>query len=344
MDIQENKNLSQLTTFGVGGLARFFVEVSSTPQAHEALNWAKEKGLRVFILGNGSNIVISDDGLDGLVVLNRINGLQITDHGLLSIGAGENWDDVVKLAVENALAGIECLSGVPGSAGGAVVQNIGAYGQTLGDRVIEVIGLRIKDGRKVVFKRDECEFEYRNSLFKKNLGEYLITSLTLRLEENGNPTTSYPHVQKHFAKRPNPTLDEVRKFIIQLRASKGYLIMPGHESYKTAGSFFKNPVISREQFEPFKEMFGDISFNRFWETPNGIKLAAAFLMQEAGFGKGYREGNVGISPKHSLSLVNFNNAKAVEIKALADKIKAKVLDKYNVKLDEEVLYVGNFIV
>lgn len=342
MNIQENYSLKKLNTFEIEARARFFVDVASEEEALESLEFVKEKGLEVFILGGGSNVLISDEGLQGLVIHNKIHGSQITDHGSMIIGAGELWDNIVALAVDKNLQGIECLSGVPGSAGGAVVQNIGAYGQTLSDVVSEVHAIEIASGKRRILTKEECKFEYRSSLFKQNPGKFVVINVILILNPNIAPNISYPHVKKHFEKKPNPTLAEVRNFIIRLRASKGYLIMPGYECYKTAGSFFKNPIVIREQYEKLAPLLGDPVLNRFWETPKGVKVAAAFLMQEAGFGKGYREGNVGISPKHSLSLVNFGGATASEIKSLADKIKETVLGKFGVKLEEEVLFVGKF--
>ncbi|MBI2356397.1 MAG: UDP-N-acetylmuramate dehydrogenase [Candidatus Doudnabacteria bacterium] len=341
MKVEENYSLKNLNTFEIEAKARFFVEAASEQEIFEALEFARNKNLEIFVLGGGSNILLSDAGFEGLVIKNNIAELRITDYGL-TVGAGENWDDVVAPAVEKNLAGIECLSGVPGTAGGAVVQNIGAYGQTLSDAVSEVHVIEAASGRSKIFGKQECEFEYRNSIFKRKPGKYIVTKVILMLNMGTAPNTSYPHVKKHFEKKPNPTLADVRQFIIKLRASKGYLIMPGYESYKTAGSFFKNPIVSREQFEPLKPLLGDASLNRFWEVPNGMKIAVAFLMEQAGFQKGYREGSVGISPKHSLSLVNFDGAKASEVKALADKIKLAVSEKFGVKLEEEILLVGKF--
>lgn len=318
------------------------MEVESEQEVVEALKFAKDKGLKVFVLGGGSNILISDAGFEGLVMHNKVEGKREKGKEELEIGGGEIWDEVVALAVEKNLAGIEYLSGVPGSAGGAVVQNIGAYGQTLADVVSGVQAIEAATGKTKIFSSQECEFDYRGSRFKRNPSKYIVTRFQLKLKPCGEPTITYPHVKKHFEKQPNPSLPDVRQFIIKLRASKGYLIMPGYECFKTAGSFFKNPIVSKQEFKKLKGKFGDSNLNRYWEQPGGVKLAAAFLMQEAGFPKGYREGNVGISPKHSLSLVNFDDAKAIEVKSLADKIKQIVFEKFGVKLEEEVLYVGSF--
>lgn len=352
MQIQENYPLSKLTTFGLGGPADFYVEVERISELHEALDFAHLKKLPVFVIGGGSNVLVSDDGFRGLVIRNHIPSLDVEDSGMVWIGAGENWDMVVATSIEKNLAGIECLSGVPGSAGGAVVQNIGAYGQTLGDIVEKVHTIEVATGKEKEFLVNDCEFEYRSSYFKKNPNKYVVTKFLIKLLPNGQPNISYPHVRKNFEKKSKPSLSDVREFIIKLRASKGYVIMPGYDCFLTAGSFFKNPIITQEQFEKLAPMLGDESLNRFWpastshdevgrggKTPKGVKLAAAFLMESAGFGKGYQDGNVGISPKHSLSLINLGNASASEVKDLAKKIKGVVLEKFGVELEEEVLYV-----
>ena len=339
MKIQEHYPLSDLTTLHIGGPAKYYAEAASLSDLLAALDFAKKQILPALVLGNGSNVLVSDEGFSGLVIHNAIKGLAVEDSGLVSVGAGGNLDDVVNAAVQKNLAGIECLSGVPGSSGGAVVQNIGAYGQTLGDLVSEVEAIEIATGKPKIFSAAGCEFAYRSSWFKINPNKFVITGFRLQLTPGGEPNISYQHVQKHFEGKPNPTLSQVRELVIRIRGSKGYLIMPGIKSYNTAGSFFKNPFVNTEQFEPLKPILGDLSLNRFWETPHGVKIAAAYLMQEAGFIKGYREGAVGISPKHSLSLVNFGGATAVDVKSLADKIKETVYKKFGVRLEEEILYV-----
>ena len=222
------------------------------------------------------------------------------------------------------------------------MQNVGAYGQTLGDKVSEVEAVETATGQIRKFRKNECDFVYRNSFFKRNPNLYIVTGFTLQLQPNGKSTVGYRDIEKHFAGKKEPTLSELREFIIRLRASKGYLIMRGHTSYNTAGSYFKNPLISEDIFRKLKPLLGDISRNRFWETSKGYKIAAAFLVQEAGFGKGYQEGHVGISPKHSLSLVNFGGGTAKEIKTLAEKIKQAVFSRFGVQLEEEVLLIGKF--
>ena len=269
-------------------------------------------------------------------------GLELDDAGVVKLGAGEDWDSVVATAVAKNLAGIECLSAIPGSSGGAVVQNIGAYGQTLSDSIIQVSAIELATGKEKIFSREECEFGYRTSWFKKNPNQYIVTGFQMQLKPGGEATIIYDHVIKHFENKPTPSLAELREFIIRIRASKGYLIMAGYNNYATAGSYFKNPIVFQDVFEKIKPVFGEPGLNRYWETPQGVKLAAAFLIQTAGFDKGYTDGQVGISPKHSLSLINLGGASASDMKKFAEQIKAAVLKMFGVKLEEEILYIGKF--
>ncbi|HEV8601032.1 MAG TPA: UDP-N-acetylmuramate dehydrogenase [Patescibacteria group bacterium] len=349
MKVKQNQSLKKLNTFEIDANARFFVEIANEDQLSEALEFAKENRLEVFVLGGGSNILIGDGGFDGLVIKNGQKGIDI-DGNTVKVGAGEIWDEVVAKAVEQNLFGTEWLSGVPGTAGGAVVQNIGAYGQTLGDVVIEVHAVETATGKSKVFTPEECQFAYRNSLFKQNPNKYIVTKFVLKLKQNGESSVNYPNVKKYFGDK-KLNLQEVRNAVIEIRASKGYVIMPGYECYKTAGSFFKNPIVSQDEFKDLRTKIPASPAKRgekdddiwFWEMPEDkVKVAAAKLMQEAGFPKGYQDGKVGISPKHSLSLINLGNAKAQEIKTLAKEIKNSVFQKFGVKLEEEVIFVGDY--
>lgn len=343
LNIQKKVSLKKLTTFEVGGKARFFTVVRSQQQAIKAIKFAKGKNLPIFMLGGGSNVVVSDQGFKGLVIKNEIRGCKLGPDGTVVVAAGENWDEVVAASVSQNLAGIECLSGIPGTAGGAVVQNIGAYGQTLADVILEVRGIKVSENQEFLFAHDQCEFKYRNSLFKRSPGAFLVTTFRLKLKPQGVASITYPDVREHFNQKLNLSLAEVRKAIIEIRARKGYVIMSGYECYKTAGSFFKNPVVSKEKFQSIKSRISGCKLPWFWELPNNkVKLSAACLLQETGFAKGYRQGKVGISPKHSLSIVNLGKATASEIKNFAQKIKDAVKDKFGIMLEEEVLYVGDF--
>src|SRR3990167_3606213 len=187
MDIQENIKLDQYTTFKIGGVARFFAEITTLDEAKEALAFSQKNSLPVFVLGGGSNVLVSDLGFNGLVIHNKIRDLRFEIGGETLVGAGENWDDVVSQAVEKNLAGIECMSGVPSSDGGAVGQNVGAYGQTLSDVVSEVHAIEVATGKLKIFTPQDCEFEYRGSWFKRNPNKYIVVGFKLKLKVGGDP-------------------------------------------------------------------------------------------------------------------------------------------------------------
>ncbi|MBX4205232.1 MAG: UDP-N-acetylmuramate dehydrogenase [Candidatus Doudnabacteria bacterium] len=337
MTVRENVNLKFYTTFGIGGDAKFFVVAINGSDVSEALTMAREKNLPVFILGGGSNILVSDEGFPGVVIKNEILGFEI--HGReVEIGAGEIWDTSLARCLENDLQGIECLSGIPGTVGGAVVQNIGAYGQTLA-RVVELVEVIDLDTLETkVFKKDECEFEYRNSIFKKNPGKYCVTKLTLKLNYGGIPDITYPSVAKRFEGTARPPITEVRQAVIDIRAEKGMVILPGYEVLKSAGSYFKNPIVTKKKFEEILHM---ISCPDPWHWAEGpdIKVSAACLITQAGFSKGQMIGKAQISPFQPLAIINPDGATAEDIKFTANHIRHRVLDKFGIELTEEIVYI-----
>ena len=349
MDIKQNYNLANLTTFQIGGQALFFAEVGSEDEVNEACVFAEKSNLPILVLGRGSNILVSDKGFQGLVLLNKILFFQATEEAqsvLLELGAGENWDDVVGKTVERGWSGIESLSGIPGTVGGAVVQSIGAYGQSIMDVIEWVRVFDLSKAEYVIFQNKDCGFAYRDSLFKREQGRFVVSKVCLRLEKSKTGKIIYKDLKNRFEGKGEMPLSSVRSAVISIRVSKGYVIMPQYESYKTAGSYFKNPVIGREIFASIKDNLSepdDTEVTRwYWEQEDGVKVAAARLLQKAGFGKGYTEGKVGISPKHALSLINLEDAKAVDVYDLAQKIKKSVFDKFGIMLAEEILYIGEF--
>lgn len=343
MTIQENIPLAPLTTMKVGGPARYFVEVKSEDEARAALKFARGENLPVFILGGGSNIVVSDGGFTGLVIKNSIRGFAVQNReggARLIVGAGEDWDETVKRTVEAGLAGLENLSGIPGTVGAAPVQNIGAYGASADKIVSEVRGIDIETLEQKVLNRERCEFGYRDSIFKYEPGKIFITGVVFELVPGGAPdVASYPDVKKYFADREQPpTLQEMRRAIIEIRSRKGMVILPEYESFQSVGSFFKNPIVGRVEFEKIKT---SCPTPWFWETPDGrVKISAACLIEQSGFRKGYREGRVGISPKHPLAIINLGGAKAREIAAFAGKIRDAVKAGFGICLEQEAEFVG----
>lgn len=350
MEIRENVPLAPLTTFEVGGPARWFAAVSSVEEFSEAV--AAKKGEPLFILGKGSNLVVSDEGFPGLVVANRLMKFEIEERArdvLVTAGSGEDWDAFVERCVAAGLAGPEALSGIPGSVGAAAVQNIGAYGVSADGLIQEVRGVNIRTGKDVVFAGNECGFGYRESMFKRDK-DVFITEVVFRLHRRDRAAVpTYHDLERYFEGRREPvTPAELREAVIEIRSRKGMVIRPEYESFRSAGSFFKNPVVSRTAFLQVKavvdaepEGSGCRDIWHWEQKDRGMKLAAACLMERAGFSKGYARGPAGISKKHSLALVNLGgDARAADIIALAREVKQGVFDKFGVFLEPEAEFVG----
>ena len=363
MTIQENVPLAPLTTLQVGGTARFFAELRREDEVREAVQFAKRRELPLFVLGGGSNLVVADSGWPGLVLKIAIGGIasptanDATGNAVLfSVGAGVNWDDFVAQAVAQNCAGVECLSGIPGSVGGTPVQNVGAYGQEVANTIETVRALDMKQDRIVVLPKPACGFRYRASIFNSTeRGRYIILRVNYRLHRGGAPSLKYADLQRHFAGRVQenfserpaekttpPSLAETRAAVREIRRSKGMLIVPGDEDCRSAGSFFKNPVLSEAQF---KELAARAA-SKALEIPSypaldaQKKVSAAWLVEHAGFSKGYAAGAAGISHKHALALINRGNARASDIVELKDEIQRGVQEAWGILLEPEPVFVG----
>ena len=340
--IKQNIPLAPLTTFDIGGNARFFVEVSTVYELAEAIKFANDKKLAVFVLGGGSNILISDEGFNGLVVKMDISGITLMNTPIpgsrakhtmghsgwrIRAGAGEIWDDIVAKAVELNVSGIENLSLIPGTVGGAVYQNIGAYGAELKDVLISMQAYDIKTGSIVELSNKECGFEYRSSIFKKNK-DLIILEAELLLSEDNKPNLLYPDLKNRF-KGQNPSVAQIRDAVIEIRMSK----IPYPNEVRNTGSFFKNPTVKNSNYKFLISKYPDL---KGYNTDNGlVKLSAAQLIERAGF-KGRRVGNVGVSAKHALVLVNYGSGTAKELNDLVERVKEAVEAKFSVKLEAEV--------
>jgi len=359
MTIQENVPLAPLTTLQVGGAARYFVELKREDEVQEAAQFAKTRDLPLFVLGSGSNLVVADSGWPGLVLRIAIGGIATPNSNdatgnavLFSVGAGVNWDDFVAQAVVQNCAGVECLSGIPGSVGGTPVQNVGAYGQEVSDTIESVRALDLKEDRIVVLPTPACGFRYRTSIFNTTeRGRYIILRVNYRLKRGGAPSLKYADLQKHFAERSleratqkntPPSLAAVREAVRQIRRSKGMLIVAGDDDCRSAGSFFKNPVLSEAQFKDLAER----AESRGLEIPSypaldaQRKVSAAWLVEHSGFSKGYALGAASISNKHALALINRGDAKASDIVELKDEIQHGVQEAWGILLDPEPVFVG----
>ena len=339
--------LGPLTTLGVGGPSRWYGEVRSEAELRLALAWASECRVPILILGGGSNVVISDEGWSGLTLRIAIAGIERQAEnglGLFRVGAGENWDGFVAETVKAGFAGLECLSGIPGTVGGTPVQNVGAYGQDVSETIVKVraYGTGICEFKE--FTNAECGFHYRTSRFNtSDRGEYVITSVTFALKPGGVPKTEYADLKKHFAGRSQaPTLQETREAVLAIRRSKAMLIADDDEDSRSAGSFFKNPIVDIATFERIaKQVESKGLLPPSYPAGEGkVKLPAAWLVEQSGIHKGFTLGRVGISRRHALAIVNRGGATAAEVIALKERVQQQVRDSFGVELYPEPILIG----
>jgi UDP-N-acetylmuramate dehydrogenase len=347
MRLQENVVLAPLTTLQVGGPARYFVEARSMAEVREAVGYARSHGVPLFVLGGGSNLVVSDSGWPGLVLKVGIAGIEESGHnGLMQfeVGAGEEWDKFVAAAVARNCAGVECLSGIPGSVGGTPVQNVGAYGQEVAQTIDGVQALDLKDGEVRELCREACGFNYRTSIFNTSeRGRYIILRVTYGLTPGGEPCIQYADLKKYFAGWSlKPTLRETRDAVRRIRASKAMLIVPGDEDCRSAGSFFKNPILLTEKWQEINQRAAALRLHipSYPALEAQRKVSAAWLVEHSGFSKGYGAGRVGISRKHALALVNRGGASAAEILALKEQIQSRVEEIWGIRLEPEPVFLG----
>ena len=347
MLVQENVPLAPLTTFQVGGPARYFVEARSISEVSEAVEFAPAKGVPLFVLGGGSNLVISDSGWPGLVLKVGISGIDEREENgrsLFEVGAGEEWDRFVARAVSRNCAGVECLSGIPGNVGGTPVQNVGAYGQEVADAIASVLVLDLRDGQLRELCNEACGFTYRTSIFNTSeRGRYIILRVTYALAQGSPPHLQYADLKKHFAGwTVLPTLTDTREAVRRIRATKGMLITPGDPDCLSAGSFFKNPILSPAQHEELTRRAAGkgLQVPSYPALEAQRKVSAAWLVEFSGFSRGYTTGHVGISRKHALAIVNRGEATAAEILALKEDIQERVQDIWGIHLEPEPVFVG----
>lgn len=349
MRIEENKPLAPLTTLGIGGPARWFVSAETEADVTEATAWARREDVSLFVLGGGSNLLVADAGFNGLVLRIALKGITVAEakassaDRLYQVAAGEDWDQFVQRTVDDDCAGLECLAGIPGTAGGSPVQNVGAYGQEVATVIERVRAFDLHERIFVEFSAAECDFSYRHSRFNtSDRGRYAATRVDYRLNLHGNATLKYTDLQKAFAAKLEPGLREVAGTVRRIRQSKGMLIVEGDPDSRSAGSFFKNPMVTREQA-------AHVALTAGTEPPlfpagsgkeNDVKLPAAWLIERAGFAKGYQLGPAGISSKHTLALVNRGSATAAAILFLADQIRDAVEGQFGIQLQMEPVMLG----
>jgi len=341
-DFRKNVSLAEKTTFKVGGVAEYYCEVDNEKALVKAVRFAKEKKLPIFILGGGSNVLLSDKGIKGLVIKFTGRGVRVVKESsnsvVLEVQAGEVWDDLVKYTVKKKLQGIECLSGIPGTVGAAPVQNIGAYGQEMKDVFRKLAAFDRKRDKVVVFFKDDCQFGYRDSIFKKNndKGRYIIMSVVIALNKGKKASITYNTLTNYLNRKKitSPSIADVRTAVLALRKLK--LEDPNNKC--NAGSFFKNPIIDTRTFKLLKVKNSEMPF---FELKGGkYKIFAGWLIEKAGW-KGKKYGNASVSKKNALVITNpEGKASSEEINQLSNKIIEDIKMKYGVELESEIQVVG----
>jgi UDP-N-acetylmuramate dehydrogenase len=341
--LSEGEPLAPRLTLGTGGPARFFVSADSEASLCSALAWAKARQVETFVLGGGSNVVCADPGFDGLVIETAWRGITQARQGqrvYVTAAAGEAWDGLVEYAVEHDLAGIECLSGIPGRVGATPIQNVGAYGQEVRDTIIQVRCLDRETLRVTDFDNPACDFAYRDSRFKsRDHDRFVVLAVTFALTPGGPLNLRYGDL----AGRVNPesaNLRSVRQAVLAARREKSMLLSNDDPNRRSCGSFFLNPLLSAAQFAALQKACVGSSVPHYAQPNGHVKLPAAWLIEAAGYHKGQRVGNVGLSSKHALAVVAHEGATSTEVRAFAAAIKASVLLRFNIELHAEPRFLG----
>ncbi|MBM3465635.1 MAG: UDP-N-acetylmuramate dehydrogenase [Armatimonadetes bacterium] len=327
-NLREDVPLAPFTTLGIGGPARFYLLAEDEAAVRRAVSWAADQGHRWMVLGGGSNLLVSDEGFPGLVIHLATRGLAFED-GTARAAAGEEWDGLVAACVARGLAGIECLSGIPGRVGATPIQNVGAYGQEVREVIREVRCFDTVTGSDVSFDAEECRFAYRDSRFKsEDAGRYVVLEVTYALRPGGAPTVRYADLQNALCSR-TPSLQTVRDTVIAVRRRKSMVLDPQDSNSRSVGSFFTNPIVSEA-----------VDGAPGHPTADGrVKLSAAWLIEQTGFPKGYRDGAVGLSDNHTLAIVNRGGATAADVKRLMRAIQEGVQARFGVWLVAEPVFV-----
>ncbi len=339
LKIEENVPLAPLTTLKIGGAARFFVRATSEREVAEAFQFANQNGFELFVLGGGSNVLVADEGFDGLVLQIALRGIEVKENIVIA-RAGEDWDELCAFCVGENLAGIECMSGIPGLIGATPVQNVGAYGQEVSETIVSVRVFDRKSGEFLELTNADCRFGYRASIFNSSdKNRFIILAVTFKLIKNGAPKIVYQDLRELFA-RSEPSLQETRDAVRNIRAEKAMLVRQDGADANSAGSFFKNPVVSNAKFAEIAERFGIENVPNFKADEKSVKIPAAWLIEQSGFQKGYTRGSAGLSTRHTLALTNRGGASAKEILALKSEIQAKVKEKFGIELFPEPVFIG----
>jgi len=332
----ENASLAELNTFGIAATAKLLIHYQSENELVALIQSDVLHAEKVLHIGSGSNLLFLND-FDGIILHSEINFISVKNETnasvTIEVGAGVVWDDLVAYAVKNGWEGIENLSLIPGEVGASAIQNIGAYGVEVCDTITEVHAIHLTSGEKYIFKNEECEYDYRESIFKKSLkGQYAITSVLFELSKDPNYMLDYQHLEEQVLKNGTLSLQNIRETIISIRESK----LPDPKVAGNAGSFFMNPVINRTQFEQLQAEYHEMP--HYFISHETEKIPAAWLIDQCGW-KGKTVGKAGVHDKQALVLVNRGSATGTEIAHLAALIQQSVKDKFGIELKAEVNFI-----
>ncbi len=356
MRIEEQISLAQLTTFAIGGRARYFVRVKTVDETQEAFAFASEKNIQTLILGGGSNMLINDTGFDGLVIKMEISGIiqqagnadtDILEHSLdglqqknvsisiseckilLIVGAGESWDGFVEYAVLKGLWGVENLSGIPGTVGASPLQNVGAYGVEVSNTILWVEAFDTQTKKLVRFLNNECNFGYRTSIFKKNVGRFCITHVAFSLRKDSVLNITYRDLAETFAENKNPSLEDIRATVLSIRKQK----FPDLSKDGTAGSFFLNPIVSNEVAMKLHVQYPAMPQ---YMVVGGVKLSLAWILDNVLMLRGTRVGGARIFEKQPLVIVAERYTSSHDVRTLAELVVERMNDIFGIKVEVEV--------
>ncbi len=342
----EDVSLAAHTTLGVGGNARYLARCDGAAMLDDLLCWGRQAGLPIFVLGGGSNVLVSDSGFEGLVILMAGGQIAFESQGervLVRADAGIEWDTLVEQTVDQGLGGLECLSGIPGRVGAAPMQNIGAYGQEVAETIQAVQVVERATGKNEQIPGASCGFGYRSSHFKgKWRDRYVVTRVDFLLPRTTVGSVTYPDLRRRLgltATGPSPDLHQVRQEVLAVRRAKSMVIDPGDPNRLSAGSFFTNPFVTPEVATIIRRR-SDRELPSYPSADGLLKLSAAWLIEEAGFSRGYKLGCAGLSSRHTLALINRGGATARDLLKLAAVIRHRVREVFGVTLSPEPVFVG----
>ncbi|WP_282787215.1 UDP-N-acetylmuramate dehydrogenase [Flavobacterium croceum] len=334
MQIQEHFPLKKYNTFGIEAFAKRYIKVTNLSELEHVLYTYKSD--KLFILGGGSNMLLTQD-IDALVIHIDIKGKKVVeeneDYVWVEANAGENWHEFVVWCIDQNFGGLENMSLIPGNVGTTPVQNIGAYGTEIKDTFVRCTAMEIATQQLKTFSRDECHFSYRESIFKQEAkGKYIITSVVFKLtKRHHNINVEYGDIKNQLASKhiENPTIKDVSNAVIAIRESK----LPNPKELGNSGSFFKNPIITKDHFNAVQQKFPDIK--HFQVSDTLVKVPAGWLIEQAGY-KGFRKGDAGVHKNQALVLVNYGNATGQDILNLSKEVQKAVLDKFDIAIEAEV--------